>query len=96
MDAAMELLVSKKQKLKRIRRQRCFLKEKEQRIFDSGLSNIEELERLKDLEKVQEIAQAILDTTSANQLPDFSAFSPSAFDWVGNFETEIPLASQDS
>ena len=52
MDAAMELLVSRKQKLKRIRRQRRFLKEKEQRMFNSGLSNIEELKRLKDLEKV--------------------------------------------
>ena len=38
-------------KLQRLRKQKRFLKEREQKMFDKGLNNVEELERLEELEK---------------------------------------------
>ena len=38
-------------KLQRLRKQKRFLKEREQKMFDKGLDNVEELERLEELEK---------------------------------------------
>ena len=38
-------------RLQRLRQQKKFLKERKQKIFDKGLNNVEELERLEELEK---------------------------------------------
>jgi len=67
-EAANEIARVKQSKLKRLRAQKRFLKEKEQRMFDKGLNDVEELERLEDLEKVQEVQRS---TAGAPSIDDF-------------------------
>ena len=96
MDAAMELLVSKKQKLKRIRTQRRFLKEREQKLFDKGLSDVEELERLEELEKAQEVEKVVNGITSSDALADPSLWSSETFSWLQGSGSGTPPVSQGS
>jgi len=94
MDAAMELFLSRKQKLKRLRKQRRFLKGKEQKMFDKGLSDVEELERLEELEKAQAVEGAVAKVTSADELFDPAAFDSPNLDWLEGFVPETLPASQ--
>ena len=50
-----EIVRTKQVKLKRLRQQKKFFKQKEQKIFDMNLSNVKELKRLKNLKKTAEI-----------------------------------------
>lgn len=80
-EAANEVARIKLLKLKRLRAQKRFLKEKEQRMFDKGLSDVEELERLEDLEKAQEVQKR---TVGASTIDDFlnADMSLKTFNWL--------------
>ena len=96
MDAAMELLSSKKQKLKRIRAQRRFLKDREQKLFDRGLSDVEELERMEEMEKAKEVETSLGSNPAVNDSGDLFALSPGTLSWIENsFGGTLP-ASQDN
>lgn len=65
---ANEQLRISQSKLMRLRHQKRFLREKEQKMFDKGLSDVEELERLEEMEKVAEVERTI---PSASSLDDW-------------------------
>lgn len=97
-EAAVELARVKQSKLKRLRQQRRFLKEREQKMFEKGLSDVEELERLEELEKVAEIGVTLAGSSSLDELLSPSALSPGTLNWLtsGGID-EVPLgSSQDS
>ena len=55
-------------KLQRLKKQKRFLRDKEQKMFDKKLSNVEELKRLKDLEQTIALKQLLSFVTCFNDL----------------------------
>ena len=53
--ATNELARTQQTKLKRLRKQKRFLKEREQRMFDKNLFDVEELKRLKGMKKCYDL-----------------------------------------
>jgi len=49
-------------------------------MFDKGLNNIEELERLEELEKFGEVKRAVVRASYFDDFTGSSIFSPSALD----------------
>ena len=71
--AAWEQLRVLQAKLQQLRKQKQFLKDCEQKMFDKGLADVEELEHLEDLEKAAEVEKL----TAVQNFNEFSsALSP--------------------
>lgn len=69
-------------KLLRLRQQKRFLREKEQKMFDKGLSDVEELERLEEMEKVAEIEKSLPLAGSLDDWLDPANLSPGTMSWM--------------
>ena len=52
---AIEQIQFSRTKLRRLQKQKKFLKNREKKLFDKNLSNVEKFERLKKFEKINEI-----------------------------------------
>jgi Rad3-related DNA helicase len=70
-------------KLQRLRRQKKFLKQREQKLYESGLDDSDELVRLEELERVNEVQQAIDNSSSLDDFLSGRALSPNASYWLG-------------
>ena len=88
--AATEQLRTSSAKLQRLRKQKRFLREKEQKMFDKELSDIEELERLEGLEQAATLEQFLPTATCFN---DLAALSSTDLEWLNSPNPEIPAAS---
>lgn len=80
--AAIEQLRLSQAKLQRLRKQKRFLKEREQRMFDKGLDDVEELERLEDRERAAEVERAAAASLSLDDFLCSGALSPDATAWL--------------
>ena len=76
------LLESSLSKLKRLRRQKQFLREQEQKMFDRGLDDVEELERLEELEKSSEVERAVTGAPTLDEFFSSRALSPGTLSWL--------------
>ena len=95
-EIANELARSKLSKLKRLREQKCFLKEREQKMFDNALNDIKELKRLKELKKTFEM---IVDFENLNDFFASSVLSFDATNWISlenSFDNENVVESFDN
>ncbi len=81
-EAANEIARQKQTKLKRLRQQKRFLKEREQRMFDKGLDDVEELERLEELEKAGELERALAECPTFSEFEGSGTLSPGALEWI--------------
>ena len=78
-EIANELARSKLSKLKRLREQKRFLKEREQKMFNNALNDVKELKRLEELKSVVEM---IVDLENLNNLFTSSVLSLDATNWI--------------
>ena len=78
--AAWEQLRVSQVKLQRLRKQKWFLKNREQKMFDKGLADVEELERLKDIEKAAEVEKLAASVQNSDEFS--SALSPDTLSWL--------------
>ena len=74
LDAAVEQIRISRAKLRRLRKQKKFLKNREKKLFDKNLSNVEEFERLKELEKIKKIQRAAETAFFVNDFFTFEVF----------------------
>ena len=72
---ASDLIRSKLFKLKRLREQKRFLKDREQKMFDKNFDDVKELKRLNTMKKV---AKKIVDLENLNDFFTFNALSSNA------------------
>ena len=63
-SVAVEQFRQSESKLRRLRKQKKFLKDHEKRLFDKDLSEVEKFERLEELEKADEVQQVVANATS--------------------------------
>ena len=82
-ESAVELAREKQSKLKRLRDQKRFLKEKEQKMFDKSLDDVEELERLEDLERASEIERVAASSLTYDVFSN--SLSPDSLNWLPSF-----------
>ena len=61
-------------KLRRLQKQKKFFKNRQKKLFDKGLSNVEEFERLKKFEKINEIQRAAEAASFVNDFFTFEVF----------------------
>ena len=80
-------------KLQRLKKQKRFLREKEQKMFDKELSNVKELERLKGLEQATTLEQLL---SFAICFSDLAALSSNALGWLNSPALETPVAFVDN
>ena len=95
-EIANELARSKLSKLKRLREQKRFLKEREQKMFDNALNDVKELKRLEKLKKTFEM---IVDFENLNDFFVSSVLSFDATNWISfenSFDDESVLKSFDN
>lgn len=87
-EAAVQQLRLSQAKLRRLRKQKRFLRDREQKMFDKGLADVEELERLEDLEKAAEVGKMAASVQNSDEFS--SALSPGTLSWLdqttGDFE----------
>ncbi len=51
-------------------------------MFDKGLDDVEELERLEDLEKASEVEQALAECPTFSEFGGSGTLSPGALEWI--------------
>ena len=90
--ATNEFARTQQTKLKRLRKQKRFLKKRKQRMFDKNLFNIEELKRLKSFEKMIKIQSSIFDVNSLKKFFNLNCFFFKTLKWF-NFFVEIVATS---
>ena len=87
--AATEQLRTSFAKLQRLKKQKRFLRDKEQKMFDKEFSNVKELKRLKDLEQTIALKQLLSFVICFNDL--VATFS-SALSWLQSSPLETLAA----
>ena len=78
-------------KLRRLQKQKKFLKNREKKLFDKNLSDVEEFERLKKLEKANEVQRAAEAAFFVNDFFTFEAFFPGSLFWLDQFVVDETL-----
>ena len=84
-DAAVEQICISRTKLRRLRKQKKFFKNREKKLFDKNLSNVEEFERLKELEKVKKIQRVVEIAFFVNDFFTFEVFFSESLFWLDQF-----------
>ena len=88
--SAQETARTKQSKLERLRVQKRFLRKKEQNMFDKGLDDVEELERLEDMEKAAEVERSVASASSLSEYFDPNFLSAEAQNWLAGSPLEVP------
>ena len=78
-------------KLRRLQKQKKFLKNREKKLFDKNLSDVEEFERLKKLEKINEVQRAAEVAFSVNDFFTFEIFFFGSLSWLDQFVVDETL-----
>ena len=91
LDAAAEQIRVSRAKLRRLRKQKKFLKDREKKLFDKGLSDVEEFERLEELEKANEVQRAAEAASSVDDFLTSGALSPGSLSWLDQFAVDGTL-----
>ena len=84
--ATNELARTQQARLKRLQKQKRFLKEREQRMFNKNLFNVKELKRLKNLKKIVEIQSSIFAINFLKEFFDFNDFFLETLKWLDFFK----------
>ena len=80
-----ELIRIKLFKLKRLRQQKKFFKQKKQKLFDKSLSNVKELKYLKDLKKSAEVERNLVNISFFSEFVKTDVLISEIFNWLNRF-----------
>ena len=75
-------------KLRRLQKQKKFLKNREKKLFDKNLSDVEEFERLKKFEKINEVQRVAEAASSVNDFFTFGVFFSESLSWLDQFAVD--------
>ena len=78
-------------KLRRLQKQKKIFKNREKKLFDKNLSDVEEFERLKKLEKINEVQRAAETAFFVNDFFTFEALSSGSLFWLDQFAVDGTL-----
>ena len=78
-------------KLRRLQKQKKFLKDREKKLFDKNLSDVEEFERLKKFEKTNEVQRAAEAAFFVNDFFTFEILFLGSLSWLDQFVVDETL-----
>ena len=82
---AVEQIRFSRAKLRCLQKQKKFFKNREKKLFDKNLSNVEEFERLKKFEKINEIQRVVETAFFVNDFFTFEIFFLESLSWLDQF-----------
>ena len=81
-------------KLKRLRQQKKFLKQKKQKLFDKSLSNVKKLKHLKNLKKFAEVERSLVNVSFFNEFVETDVLISKIFDWLNRLSSVDEIFSK--
>ena len=85
---AVEQIRLSRAKLRRLQKQKKFFKNREKKLFDKNLSDVEEFERLKKFEKANEVQRVAEAAFFVNDFFTFEAFFSGSLSWLDQFAVD--------